>query len=549
MKLSSNVKFFFLRVINMRALRICIMLLLVCSVALTVAIAQGGAVKPSKTEAEAAWNAGKYETAYDHYNGLLLLYSRDPLYKYYAGACLVKLERDIPRAAGLLASAINSSAGVKNVPDDVWFWYGRSLQLNGEFSQAAEAYGRFSKIAGKKVSQEYEVQRYVDECGKGIGGMVSSAAAIQYPSTPTTPTTTSTSSGTGSGKSSGTSSGSGSGTIVTPPADLTVQETVPDEYDAKLRQVVLLQYAADSLTRSAQGVRREMESATPDKKGALKNKAEAIERNAAKKQSEADSILASLEPVSVTAAEVVADDSVSVYSVFEVRQASPYGENEPIPIDRGTPAGLVYSVQLAAFRNPVKPELFKGLYPVYGKLKPDNGVTYYYTGMFRTSEAARQAITPARAAGFPDAFVIAWMDDLQVSMERAALLEKEWGGKPLLRINADATGRNNISVNDTLPVGTLTFRAEVMRSKKPVKPDVIEKIQLLAGTRGLDIIKNSDGEAVFLIGNFITFESADEYVSLLVRNGYSTSRVAAYVGMQEIPVEAAKELLKKILND
>lgn len=330
---------------------------------------------------------------------------------------------------------------------------------------------------------------------------------------------------------------------------MTVQETVPKEYDAKLRQIVLLQYSADSLTRSAQGVRREMESATPDKKGAMKNKAEAIERDAAKIQSEADSILASLEPVSVTDAEVETDDSVAVYSVFEVRQATLYGEKEPIPVGRGTPAGLVYSVQLAAFRNPVKPELFKGLYPVYGKLKPENGVTYYYTGLFRTSEAARQALTPARASGFPDAFVIAWMDDVQVSMERAALLEKEWGGIPLLRMNTDPMERNNISVNDTLPVGTLTFRAEVMRSKKPVKPDVIEKIQLLAGTRGLDIIKNSDGESVFLIGNFITFESADEYVSLLVRNGYSTSRVAAYVGMQEIPVEAAKELLKKILND
>ncbi|MCU0410331.1 MAG: SPOR domain-containing protein, partial [Bacteroidales bacterium] len=519
-----------------------------CSVALPVAIAQGGVVEPSKTEAEAAWNAGRYETAYDHYNGLLLLYSRDPLYKYYAGACLVKLERDIPRAAGLLASAINSSAGVKSVPDDVWFWYGRSLQMKGDFDQAAEAYGRFSKIAGRKVSEEYEVQRYVDECGKGTGGMAPSAAALKDPPTtpaPLTPPAPSTSSGTGSG----TSSGTGSGTIAAPQAALSVQETVPDEYDAKLRQIVILQYSADSLTRSAQGVRREMESATPDKKGALKNKAEAIERDAARKQSEADSILASLEPVSVTAAEFEADDSVSVYSVFEVRQAPFYGENEPIPTDRDTHAGLVYSVQLAAFRNPVKPELFKGLYPVYGKLRPENGVTYYYTGLFRTLEAARQAITPARAAGFPDAFVIAWMDDVQVSMERAALLEKEWGGKPLLRINADAMERNNISVNDTLPVGTLTFRAEVMRSKKPVKPDVIEKIQLLAGTRGLDIIKNSDGEAVFLIGNFITFESADEYVSLLVRNGYSTSRVAAYVGMQEIPVEAAKELLKRILND
>jgi hypothetical protein len=68
---------------------------------------------------------------------------------------------------------------------------------------------------------------------------------------------------------------------------------------------------------------------------------------------------------------------------------------------------------------------------------------------------------------------------------------------------------------------------------------------MLAGARGLDMIINSRKETVYLIGNFITFESAEEYVSLLIRNGYSTAKVAAYVGMQEIPVEAAKELLNK----
>jgi len=106
--------------------------------------------------------------------------------------------------------------------------------------------------------------------------------------------------------------------------------------------------------------------------------------------------------------------------------------------------------------------------------------------------------------------------------------------------------KKNITSADALPVGTLTFRAEAVRLKKPFKPEVIEKMELLAGIRGLDMIENTRDETVFLIGNFITFESADEYVSLLIRNGYSTAKVAAYVGLQEIPVEAAKELLNRI---
>ena len=78
---------------------------------------------------------------------------------------------------------------------------------------------------------------------------------------------------------------------------------------------------------------------------------------------------------------------------------------------------------------------------------------------------------------------------------------------------------------------------------------MVQKIEVLAGNRGLDMIKNSNGETVFLIGNFITFESAEEYVSLLIRNGYSSARVAAYVDRQEISVEAAKELLNKLPDD
>ena len=57
--------------------------------------AQDGVLRPSKEVAQAAWIRGDFEKAYTNYNGLLLLYSRDPLYQYYTGACLVRLERDI----------------------------------------------------------------------------------------------------------------------------------------------------------------------------------------------------------------------------------------------------------------------------------------------------------------------------------------------------------------------------------------------------------------------------------------------------------------------
>ncbi len=169
MKFSSIVKLFFLRVINMksRAAQHSVIFLLLMNT--LVLFPQDGSFKPSRAEAEEAWISGNYETAFQHYNGLLLLYSRDPLYKYYTGSCLVKLERDVPRAVTLLASAINSSVNIKTVPDDVWFYYGRALQMTGSFSMASDAYDRFIRTAGKKASQAMEVQKYADQCDKGQG--------------------------------------------------------------------------------------------------------------------------------------------------------------------------------------------------------------------------------------------------------------------------------------------------------------------------------------------------------------------------------------------
>ena len=184
MKLSTITENLCLRVINTEALRAVSAVTVAFILSLHVMTAQDGGVRPSKSEAQAAWDNGRYEVAYGHYNGLLLLYSRDPLYKYYTGACLVKMERDIARAVTLLESAINSSVYVKSVPEDVWFYYGRALQMNGSFALAAEAYGSFARAAGKKVAAEYEVQTYIDQCSRGQGALSPVTAVAAAATTP-----------------------------------------------------------------------------------------------------------------------------------------------------------------------------------------------------------------------------------------------------------------------------------------------------------------------------------------------------------------------------
>jgi hypothetical protein len=564
MKFSSITENLCLRVINREACMKVSVMAVALILSLPPLMAQDGAVRPSRSDALAAWERGDYPLAYEHYNGLLLLYSRDPLYKYYTGACLVKMERDIPRAVTLLGSAINSSVNVKRVPDDVWFYYGRALQMSGSFAEAGEAYDRFAREAGRKVAAEYDIQSYIGQCSRGQGALstpsVSLAGAVKpvpaesVVKSKDPPSDTKPSSQEAPGRSQPPAPAGkpdpGERVIKSQPPAADVKPVVktasgtqqvpsgsplPSDYETLLAEAVRLQHEADSLLEYAGDSAR-----------------------ASSLQLKADSLFMTLErspePPSAGSApdEQQIPEAAHLFSDFEIRPSPAYSEKNPVPVDFTVPHGLIYTVQIAAFRNPVAPSLFKGLYPVFGGRRAGSDATYYYTGLFRRLEDAQQALPGARGAGFPDAFVIAMMDGTQVSMERARLLEREWSAKPLPVREPAITARGEPRADPAdpaAPVGTLSFRAEVMRASKPVKPEVIEKLELLAGSRGLAMIKNNVGETVFLIGNFITFESADEYVSLIIRNGYSTARVAAYVGMHEIPVEAAKELLKRLQDD
>jgi hypothetical protein len=64
-------------------------------------------------------------------------------------------------------------------------------------------------------------------------------------------------------------------------------------------------------------------------------------------------------------------------------------------------------------------------------------------------------------------------------------------------------------------------------------------LEKIAAGKGLDIMNPSASVFVYLVGKFLTFESASSFADLLVRNGYKEARVAAYLGSREIPVETA----------
>jgi len=361
---------------------------------------------------------------------------------------------------------------------------------------------------------------------------------------------------------------------------------IPAGHFRILGEAARKQHEADSAALIALQTANNALEAGPDRKEALLQKAALDSTKMAAREAEADTLLLTLQKIADGVSAVpyqVTGEATPAHqlSCFRMMPGQAYSQDNPVPFEPAMPEGLIYTIQVAAFRNDVAPALFRGLTPVFGMKRPGSEAIYYFAGMFRRFDDAKRALPEARGAGFPDAFIIALMGGMQVSLERAAPLEKEWGSRPLdvetavstavrpageprpatatrqttnTTQPAAATRQNSNATQppaqvQPVPIGTLSLRAEVMRINKPVKPEAIQKIELLAGNRGLDMIKISNGETVFLVGNFITFESADDYVSLLVRNGYSSARVAAYVGTQEIPVEAARELLNKMPDD
>ncbi len=521
----------------------------------------------------AAFSKGNYEQAYDEFSELLLTYSKDPLYKYYSGVCLVKLNRDINKALLLLEQALSGAAAVRTLPSDAIFYLGRAQQMSGEFEDAIESFNQYTNQSGRKAARELGVPGLIQQCNEKTG-MISSSQID--------------------------TSDNKSDDVDAVPQDEPKQKSIditqkpienrsvekellPASYNTILEEALDFQFKSDSITAIVSKLRKDIDNVEVNQKANIESiisdnekLATEFQRSADLKYTEAQAAM-NKQPVitekvstikekepKVIADTVKQEDSpvnkveekapeifekiapavsqpVAVFKYFEVVSKPVSGSDDKIEINPVVPEGLIYRIQVAVFRNPVAPSYFKGIRPVYGFKVAGTDKTNYYAGMFRRSSDAHKALTTVKAKGFKDAFVIALFANKTVSADRAANLEKEWGSRPF----AGTIGNISETPIDTIPP-TLSFRIEVLRTLKPVKDDNLEGMIKISGNRGLDIQKLEDGNYVYLIGKFITFESAAEFADLLIRNGYREAKVAAWLGKKEIPVEIAKQLFDNL---
>jgi hypothetical protein len=131
---------------------------------------------------------------------------------------------------------------------------------------------------------------------------------------------------------------------------------------------------------------------------------------------------------------------------LEVVSVNAYNNEKPIPIDAKMQDGLVFRVQIGAFKTQLANDAFKGLSPLNGETA-GNGYIRYTAGNFTKFENAGAVKNDLRNLGYSDAFVVAFFNGKRITVAEAiALLNKE--GKT---IDNNAPTSAGITANSNVP--------------------------------------------------------------------------------------------------
>jgi hypothetical protein len=82
------------------------------------------------------------------------------------------------------------------------------------------------------------------------------------------------------------------------------------------------------------------------------------------------------------------------------------------------PEGLVFKIQIGAFKNPLPASTFSGLQPLSGETTRPGWIRYC-VGMFRTFEPANAVKNEIKKTGYKDAFVVAYYNGKRIDLNDA----------------------------------------------------------------------------------------------------------------------------------
>lgn len=255
---------------------------------------------------------------------------------------------------------------------------------------------------------------------------------------------------------------------------------------------------------------------------------------------------------------------------FERSTQPVYSAAKPIPVNEALPEGLIYKVQIGAFRNPISPEQFRGMSPITAETTPQ-GFTRYTAGLFTKFATADQVKNEIRELGYKDAFVVVFLNGKRISVAEALRMQGEnpalatnnnAASNPALDntsdVNTNSSAGNNASANtagnqdsgkqpaannpgtaaaaqNVAAVGGLFYTVQVGVYSQPVSSAKLYNIQPLYAEN------TANGNIRYNTGIYNNVPRATEAKNIAVRAGVKDAFVTAYYQGKRISLaEAAK---------
>lgn len=160
----------------------------------------------------------------------------------------------------------------------------------------------------------------------------------------------------------------------------------------------------------------------------------------------------------------------AIFVTLKINEAA-YSENNPIPTKTVLPEGIVYKVQIGAFRKDILANTFKGFAPLMAE-PTGTGITRYTAGLFGNLNTATAARDEIRKIGYPDAFVVAFLNGERISISKA---RAESGSSPtspaVTNFPKISSGSSNTSSNGRSYVATAEKVTQLPGGSKEALPN------------------------------------------------------------------------------
>jgi hypothetical protein len=217
----------------------------------------------------------------------------------------------------------------------------------------------------------------------------------------------------------------------------------------------------------------------------------------------------------------------------------------PLPVLSASPSGLLYRIQVGAFRKPIAVDKFREFTPVSGEVL-QNGLTCYLAGYFNNKINALTARKSIRNLGYADAFIVAYCDGKRISLFEAAELERSGRciAKTQNEISLEVAELYKNAAPTTIPATELKKEAVFYCVQVGVYNKPIAGKQL-ANIEELESHISPNGQYRYTSGQFLNMEDAKLRKKVIVQKGITDAYIVAYRNGKPIDMNLAKTLLQQ----